>query len=55
MAEILANCSSWRNDWRRGNFDAAESILANEDISLAVLTAAQLETFRWIDGLSQAN
>ncbi|MEN6587940.1 MAG: EAL domain-containing protein [Sulfuricella sp.] len=39
----------------RGNFDAAGSILAIEEIPLAILTTAQLDTFRWVDGLSQAN
>jgi EAL and modified HD-GYP domain-containing signal transduction protein len=39
----------------RGNFDAAEDILAESDISLAELTAAQMNTFHWVDGLSQPN
>ncbi|MDP2783051.1 MAG: EAL domain-containing protein [Sulfurimicrobium sp.] len=39
----------------RGNFDAAEDILAEADISLAELTAAQMNTFHWVDGLSQPN
>lgn len=38
-----------------GNFDAAKGIIAEAGISLAVLTAAQMETFRWVDGLSQEN
>lgn len=39
----------------RGNFDAAESIMAEADISLAVLTVAQLDAFHWVDSLSQEN